>query len=378
MRKVILFSRDPGGANVIIPLVNPLREKGYIVKLFGKDYALTKYKQVELDGINIDNYLEDVTVVSLTKFLQKEMPDIIITGTSANDFTEKYLWKAAEKLKIPSFAILDQWMSYGIRFSEFNLSQIDKYNVEHMHCYFPTKILVMDEYAKEMMVEDGIEISRVKVVGQPYFNYLFDKAQSINKQEILDYKMSINCFDDDIIVTFATEAISQTYNEDSKALESIGYTDKTILYEVYQCIKSISFNYNKKIKLIIRLHPKDESSTYIDFLSRIEDKDIEVTIDKDTDTLLIISASDIICGMSSMFLIEATILGKPIISAQIGLKGQNPFVFNQNGLMAPILTHNELYTALSNLIVNKSYCKYCLEFNRDAIKKIIKLVEDFI
>lgn len=39
MKKILLFSRDPGGANTIVPLVSELSKK-YSVMLFGKDKAL--------------------------------------------------------------------------------------------------------------------------------------------------------------------------------------------------------------------------------------------------------------------------------------------------------------------------------------------------
>src|SRR4030065_819068 len=101
--KILLFSRDPGGANTIFPLIDPLKESGFLISLYGKDFALNRYKQSGFEGKNIMDEISFITVESLISFLKANSPDFIITGTSENDFTEKYMWKAAEQLHIPCF-----------------------------------------------------------------------------------------------------------------------------------------------------------------------------------------------------------------------------------------------------------------------------------
>ncbi len=36
-----------------------------------------------------------------------------------------------------TFAILDSWLNYGIRFSEYSLSQLKKYELTKKHIYLP-------------------------------------------------------------------------------------------------------------------------------------------------------------------------------------------------------------------------------------------------
>ncbi|MEO6923277.1 MAG: hypothetical protein ABI142_05580, partial [Bryocella sp.] len=93
MSRVLIVSRDPGGANTVIPLVKPLLAKGHEVVLYGKDVALAKYQQAGLKGLDISAILPGaVTEEALRGFLVGLDPDVVITGTSADDFTEKYLW----------------------------------------------------------------------------------------------------------------------------------------------------------------------------------------------------------------------------------------------------------------------------------------------
>ena len=109
-KKILLFSRDPGGTNTIIPLIKPLKKK-YDVYLYGKDVALKKYTEAGFNAKKITNFVPEITIKNVHSFLTRNQFDFIITGTSADDFTEKFIWKAAEAINIPTFAILDNWIS---------------------------------------------------------------------------------------------------------------------------------------------------------------------------------------------------------------------------------------------------------------------------
>ncbi len=155
-KKIILFSRDPGGANCIIPLCQPLKDLNCNVSLYGKDIALKKYAEYGLDGIDILNHIKNIELDEIEMFINKEKPDLIITGTSADDMTEKYLWKVCEKLDIPSFAIIDQWINYGLRFSKYGVSDINAYQSNKIFDYLPLKIFIMDEMAKVEAIKEGL------------------------------------------------------------------------------------------------------------------------------------------------------------------------------------------------------------------------------
>ena len=50
MKRILLFARDPGGANAIAPLVDKLKLRGYEPLLYGKDAALKQYRGNGLEG----------------------------------------------------------------------------------------------------------------------------------------------------------------------------------------------------------------------------------------------------------------------------------------------------------------------------------------
>src|SRR5574344_1028646 len=129
--KIMFYANDPGGANAIKPLLNPLEGENDIF-IYGNNSALKILP-------NCKEY---------NKNMKKIMPDIVITGTSANEFTEKIIWEESKKLDIKTIAILDHWCNYGVRFSKYGLNEIEKFDKK---CDFlPDYIIVMDNFAKQI------------------------------------------------------------------------------------------------------------------------------------------------------------------------------------------------------------------------------------
>lgn len=374
-KKILLFSRDPGGSNAIIPLVKPLKSKGYNVRLFGKDVALNQYSKAGLLAFNIMDFVNNVEIKDVELFLRNENPNFIITGTSSDDFTEKYIWKSAENLGIPSFAIVDQWINYGIRFSKYGLSQLKAYLNDKSHPYLPAKILVTDEISKQEAVKDGLEESRIAVVGHPYFEVLLNKGRKITGKEIKETRRHFDVDDDEFMITFASEPVSSDYAQEGSLQQYWGFSEKTIFSELLDAIKRVNCGLNRKVSVVIKLHPREKSDNFSEVLDSHQGGNIRVKISDDFDAVNLMCASDLICGMSSMFLIESVILGRPVISIQIGLKRENPFVLDRIGVLKSILDRDELRDKMKSAILENSLPGCGFEFIRNPVENIINLME---
>ncbi len=374
MKTILLFSRDPGGANTIIPLVQKLNDK-YNILLYGKDVALLKYKDNNLNAQNIMEYCKNINYNEIKNFLINIKPDFIITGTSADDYTEKYLWAAGQELNIKSFAILDQWINYGIRFSKYSVSEINEYNKYKTHEYMPSKILVMDSFAKDQMIKEGIDKSDILISGQPYFDFLYNKLKNVSFEECQNYRKKLNCTNDTIVITYVSEPFSKFYNKTENMPYYWGYTEKTIFNSLKQVLNELATKYNKKFKVIIRLHPKEDKNSFDDLIK--ENGNLSFVIDNYTNSDIIINSSDLICGMQSMFLIESAIIGKPILSIQIGLRQDNPFILNKKNIIKEILTKEDLKLYLENFLDgNLVLPKLDIEYG--AVDNVINFMEEFL
>lgn len=257
-KKIMLFSNDTGGANMVFPLVKPLKDRGYKVFLYGKSLSLPKYSEFGLKGLNITREVRKNNLENITKLIKRINPNFIVTGTSAKDPTERFLWQAAAALGIPNFAILDSWVNYEIRFS---LGENNGYSL-------PTKICVVDDTARKKVFIDGLSEEMLITTGNPYFEILLQK----NREEIIKNTINSTTLENKnaITVLFISEPISKFYKENFSSENYLGYTEKTILYDVFKSLNRISKLKKLKIKLLIKLHPQDDKSNYDNFIKKFK------------------------------------------------------------------------------------------------------------
>ena len=151
----------------------------------------------------------------------------------------------------------------------------------------------------------------------------------------------------------------------------------TIIIEILEVLKNI-INYDKDILLIIRPHKREADKNYRSILGKYTDNNLQIIVDRESRSVDLIRASDLVCGMSSMFLIEATILGKPILSIQIGLNKNNPFVLDRKGITKSILDNESLKNNMKKIILENKLpiCEFGIVKN--SIEIIIKNMEKYL
>lgn len=358
-KKILLFSCDPGGSNAIIPLWRPLADCGYEIKLYGKGSALIKYKQWGLSGRDIAHIIKTINQESLIGFLKQEKPDLIITGTSSEDMTDKLLWICGKKLHIPSFAILDQWINYGIRFSRFGLSNIDVYNKTKKHDYLPTRIFVMDEYAKTEMIREGFKQNRIIITGHPYFELV--------RKKLLNRKKPTNN-PSDFVFIFVSEPITESYK---KPFETLGYSEISIFESFISTLEQLAPTATKKISVLVKLHPREHANKYKTYTNN---RTLKVIIDQVSNPWNLVLSSNLVCGMSSLLLIESVVLGKPIMSIQIGLKGQNPFVLCRQNKVKAVVNKKELKEQLKIAIIDPRHFTCSFPYIQNPIQNVMNQI----
>lgn len=370
MKRILIFSRDPGGANAIIPLVRPLRDSGYDVYLYGKDFALDKYRHAGLVATNIADMIPVITEPALASFIANINPDIVITGTSADDATEKEIWKICETDGIPSMAVVDQWCNYGLRFSQFGVDEIINYDAGKHLDRLPTQIIALDDFACSEMVAEGLPEERISVCGQPYFETVLTHRS--NAEEMENYCRSIAIGADDFVVVFASEPITTTYGE-QEALHYWGYTEKTILASLIGALEKIATDYGRPIVLLLRAHPKEGCDHFVNILTNCDR--IHWRFDTNSSPWTMMQRADLVCGMSSMFLVESVILRRPTISVQIGLRRDDPFVLARRGIMHSVRSEVELEEQLRRIIIAGELELPRFEITPNPVERIIAEVE---
>lgn len=338
MKKVLIFARDPGGANTVIPLIKKMHFE-YNLLVYAKDYAIPCMERENISCIDIMNSIKECTEDEIFFFVENLHVDFVITGTSLNDYTERYIWKAAERLHIFAFAIIDQWINLGIRFSKYDYTGKELYMNNPKHPYLPYKIFVMDQNAANMILADGLDKERICVTGQPHFDEILQKY---NQSTFSGKDVSL------WNIVFVSEPISEDYDIDSNNMYW-GYNELTIFDNLYQVLIKINKNINRKIQLIIRPHPRDNINKWKEIIKNLSDENINVIYDIKADSYTLLRRADVVCGMSSMLLLEAAICQVPIISIQIGLAQLSPFVLDKLNICKSIYNVDDLEKKLLEL-----------------------------
>jgi len=301
MAKILFFAHDPGGANAIAPLMAPLRTEGHEIVVCAKGPALKIVPQA--------NPLPENSIETLT-------PELVITGTSANDRSEKKLWMECQKQAVPSIAILDHWMNYGVRFSQYGLREIEAYQSHKKLECLPEYIVVMDEFARQEMINEGFPPKCLVALGNPHFDAVIEGAKNIDRRKT---RQILGVDEDTYLIMFASEPYSEDYGRGPE-LEALD--------DLLEGVAELHAN----VKIIVRPHPKELPEKFSRFCG--------VQVDKQTPYCESILASDLIVSMTSMFLIEALILGKNVISYQVGASSKDNFILTRNQVL-PFINHKE-------------------------------------
>ena len=373
IKKILFFSRDPGGANCIIPLYKRIEaDKNIQPHLYCRDFACQKYREKSLSFKNINRELNHITPRSIENFLKRKRPNLIITATSSDDNTERFFWRAARKLNIKTLAILDQWMNYKDRFSD----DYREYPKDKKHLNIPDIICVMDEYAKGEMVGQGFPSENIKVTGQPYFEEISKEIERFNHKKKKKIRKSFNIEDGLLLISFASEPIIENNPKDPL---KYGYTELTILESLLKALKKNIDKTGRKIALIIKLHPKNIDGIFDNLIKKYSfGTRAKIIVNKTLPPRDLILSSDFVLGMSSMFLIEAAILKKPIMSIQIGLKGEDPFVLSRIGRTKTVRDQKTLDNELQEFIKSKNFKQYLIKFKyiKNSTANIIKIINE--
>jgi len=373
-RRILFFSRDPGGTNAILQLIAPLRALGNRVDVYGKDLALAIYRKLNMSCSDICDDIPSATQEEANAFVSKVCPDLIVTGTSSEDFTERHLWKAAQRAGIPSFAVLDQWTNYRLRL----ISEGDNppNGCSATKLILPSFLFIMDEFARMEMCALGIDPAKLVVSGQPFFDYIRKTGDRFTGEEILSLRRKLTGTEAGLVFVFASQPLVSLHRMNGMAEDYWGYTEKTVLKSVAECLSKLIEETAAKVTLVLRLHPKDEPNVYQNVLAS-SSSSIKVVVDRETDSSLLLKAADLIIGMFSMLLLEAAILEKRFISVQIGLKRENPLIFDRMGLVRSILTEKELEKTLREILNGKKTQGPNLKFEFGATEKIVKYLEEY-
>ena len=288
MNNFVFLAHDPGGYEAIFPVAKQLsanKEVTVRVLLAGKaSEAMPLFRCNE----------EEIEKIILDKISNNEH-FILVTGTSWNSLVELKCIRLCKKNNIKTIAILDYWSSYCDRF---------KYENEMV---YPDWIFVMDQLAYDEATAAGINPSIMKITGNPGLDY-YVQRNNRNRN-----------------VLFFSQPLSMLYK-----IDDIGY-DEFISFELF-------LNACKELGLYphIKFHPKETP----DMIERFGQYSVDGPIEE------IARDYSAVVGMTTMGLLQCSLMGLPVISFQPNLKTHDLCIINKLGITKGAFSYAELVDQL--------------------------------
>ena len=295
MKKILFAAHDPGGINVLAPVIDFFAaQEEYEVLLVLLGPARVKYRipvgrarLLDIPSAPLPEFPNEqgVDPTDVTGLLQAHAPDCIFTATSYNSTLEKHLIALGRQLSIPTAAILDFWGNYRLRFT-----------VGH-NTHFPDLIFVTDQKMAAGLHQEGVDTDIV-LCGNPHLSQLA-ATHTRPVAATTPAKKVLRFFSENIAHYFPDKPLNEF----------------TIVAHLLRFLKQTAV----ETTFIIRPHPMESLAPWQTFITEQQpDNAIDLRLDTlDFNTLL--SQSFIAIGLTSMALIETAVCDIPTFSYQIAV-----------------------------------------------------------
>lgn len=305
-KNLLICCTDAGGAsNISLVASKLINNNNFSVILYCSSFTYNYFSFCsELTKKEKITTLKDAEL-----FIDKYGVKTILCGTTrSRESAENYFIKAANNNNILNVAYVDEWYNYHKRFEDNNGSL----------SFLPQRIALIDKRALDGAIKDNIPKKKCFITGSPTLNHLWEKRLTYHKNppELPD---KLEYMSNKFVVTFLSEThlidFGSRVGRSGKYGSYLGFTEQTVLDDIMNIIVS------RKLECILveKLHPADKRKS--------EKKQLNNKIDyiriQNLDLHSLIWHSDIVIGMTSIALLESSILNKNVVSYQPNLIAEN-------------------------------------------------------
>jgi len=312
--RVLFVFSDPGGAKPCLSLIeeNELQD---VMPVSDRIYPF--YSSFKTNVRYIDRGFEPL--------IEAFKPELIFTGTSYTSDIEKQFIHIAKKRKIRCYSFVDHWTNISKRF-EISDGIKD----------YPDKIWVIDERAAHIAIGEGIDETKIIISGNPYHTWLKKWKPQISKENFLK-EIGLKDIKKKLLV-YAPDPLSNVNGK-----EKYGFDELSATYLLVELFNEHQTEL-KDWKVLVKSHPNQNRKKLEKILSNC--KSIYI-LPEDIDANSTIYFSDIVMGFFSSFLIEASVIGKPVLRVFSEQPKNDPFENLNVGMMVNL---NSIIQVLHKII----------------------------
>ncbi|MBF0283716.1 MAG: hypothetical protein HQL51_04580 [Magnetococcales bacterium] len=350
---------DPGGGAALAPVLRLLRRQG-------EDATILAYRQSAMllprQGLPCE-ILPDQPLSPEAIAQRLGNHRLLLTATSVNGTDhEKYFIAAARARGIPSLALLDFPSTYRARFAD-----------ERDHLTFlPDAVAVMDRHTRNEMIAAGFPRGVPRMTGQPAFDHLAALRLGFTAERRRSARQRLGAREGEILVLFVSQPLREMFGE------AWGFSQEEVLSDLLDALAQVAPERSGGVLLAIRPHPRENPEAFDGVGAGIPG--LRVVVDRHADGLESVLAADWVGGMNSVLLMEACLLGRPVVSLQPGLRLPDPLPSNRAGASLVITQREEIAPVVRACLTDALFLSRLrrraegLQVNSNAALRVVRLL----
>lgn len=298
-KPLLVFVEDPGAANFLAPILSRLSVVREALSIYAESSGAA---QLEAMGVP---YRAAAEMGTAAEAVRCEAPWAVLVGTSENlDTTAFDLIAAARAAGVTSIGGVDGAANADFRFRGRSDDPL-------MHA--PDLLLLTDDLSRKNFDALGFDADRIVVCGHPYYDKVREVGRALDREgrDALRPRLFPAAGARPIVVFLAE--ISGGLNPEQFA-RSDDYTlsgrgkargrTEIILEEFLDAVREMA----ERPYLVLRPHPKSTDAELGSYYANFDH------VSRGREPLETVFAADLIVGMSTSLLVEATLLGRPTLS----------------------------------------------------------------
>ena len=297
---VLMFVEDPGAANYVADLPAALARHGCPTRLLACGSAAEYLRERAVPFETIAPSAVAGTILAETA------PTLLLVGTSENpDTLGLRLVDEAHSVGIESVGVVDAFPNAGYRFRGRGETPL---------AHAPDWLLLPDEWTMEAYVGLGYPAERALVCGHPHYDRVREVGARLAEMSRSDLRRSLlpDAPEHRPVIVFVAEV--STGLDPEQFQRSADYTlagrrkgngrTEIVLEEVLDAVSLL----RPRPYFVLRLHPKNTPFEFADYSREIDLVSVSEPV------LEVLYAADVVVGMTSMVLTEASLLGRHTLS----------------------------------------------------------------
>lgn len=299
--RILAGTVRPGGATCLFPAINELRGRADVdVRVIAHAHAADV---LAMHGVPFHdptaNGSKPLVEDAVRKMTSEYEPDLILSGAfgpieGGLDF---WLLLAAQRFRIPSYAVLDAWMNYAMRFADVDTG--------HPTTHLPDRMAVMDEQTVAELAGVGVPSDRLDVTGHPFLSVVRQCSNDVSVRA--KHREQLMAADGEQVVVFFSEPLR--WGEEQGLNDPLGYSE----FDAFDLMVNAIGDTDRPRLLIVKEHPRHASLKLPDRIgqTRVLRCETKAVLD-------LIIAADVVVGMSTTLLVYAYLMGKRVVAIQPG------------------------------------------------------------